>query len=146
MKSSPGGLRVTGTPAGPRERATSTRPPATPTPTARPLQGGPLLAGAGQTCAMPCCPVLCCVNIWFRSYNIPYYAIINLGTPRCKPGFHGDGFSCEPAPRFEGNFLMVAQVTWAPGGCSWTMVMLVLVHMVWDPHCGCICECVACGI
>ena len=28
---------------------------------------------------------------------------------RCKPLFLGDGFECQPAPRFEGNFMLVAQ-------------------------------------
>jgi len=28
---------------------------------------------------------------------------------RCKPYFLGDGLVCEPAPRFQGNFLLVAQ-------------------------------------
>ena len=28
---------------------------------------------------------------------------------RCKPLFLGDGYECKPAPRFEGNFMLVAQ-------------------------------------
>eukprot|EP00092_Neocalanus_flemingeri_P000676 GFUD01000718.1.p1 GENE.GFUD01000718.1~~GFUD01000718.1.p1 ORF type:complete len:1537 (-),score=283.11 GFUD01000718.1:154-4470(-) len=30
-------------------------------------------------------------------------------TCRCKQMFLGDGFECEPAPRFEGNFMLLAQ-------------------------------------
>ena len=33
----------------------------------------------------------------------------NTARCRCKPLFLGDGFECQPAPRFEGNFMLVAQ-------------------------------------
>ena len=35
-----------------------------------------------------------------------YHFILNFS---CKPMFLGDGFECTPAPRFEGNFMLVAQ-------------------------------------
>ena len=49
-------------------------------------------------------------------YNMSILCVILLSWNhfRCKPYFLGDGLVCEPAPRFEGNFLLVAQVQFLP--------------------------------